>query len=1403
MGLCTKPVSRILFIVVICLQELIVNVASCPTSPSRCMCSLVRGGSKPERTPRGRRLQCANRGFTSPVDFEPLPADTVQLDLSDNQITELQQDAFANVTSLERLDLSNNRISIIQPGAFNGLTSLKRLDLSQNKIGNLNNSMFVGLNNLERLNLSNNRIASISAGTFNGLENLQLDLHSDFLMCDCLLKWIIKWSKNNDIKISDSTLCEYPRALKGEKLKSLRGKDLHCDYPLELPIFDLTPSNNQVVFLGDSLPMSCITTYVGESTKMIWYKNRKEVDNQTAGLQLHTYRSHDGSTIIGKLTIQRLQLTDGGMWECQIMSSRGNESRSVSIVVLENTEEFCKSDGTTDTKGHIEWPMTVAGSKTYQRCPHGAGYGFTAPLDSSAKRYCRFGGIWDPPDTSTCQYDSTNTQWLQRLSLTTITNATNAMKKAQELEVQTSDARTYTDKMDAVFIAKTMEQFSKFTDPALGEAMINIASNVMDMPEDVLAAAQQEQKACSRIVTTLEKFAGDSISGRVQFRHIAPNIGLEAFHVGPNTFEGRWITCASLVRDGGPQSDYDDNHFKCSTANINATQLDQHEPVEASIELPRSLFAKLREKYSISTDRTYRLQVLFYKNGKLFPNTGNSTNYASNNGRKTVTTSVISSKFAGFSLENLTEPIILTFRPHQDGAEPVAAFWNFEAISGHGAWDSNGCKIVRRNENMTTVECSHLTNFAILKDLNTPDGHMEKMSGWNSGILQPIVYVGSGVCLIAIMTTVMTYIGFISQIRICRKSVHTLLNLCISLIMTVGTFAGGINRTEPEVVCYIIGIAIHYFTLCTLVWMAIAARNLNRRLCKKDKVLPPGEPPPPPRPMLRFYFLGWGLPSLVVGISAAADLEKYGGSDYCWLEIQSNIESSLQMLAFLAFVSLMFLINIVYFVSTSRKLQTMPRKYEVKQIEQNRENENQERDLPVTDLESLGTHTAATSVATSFLDAEHSFQSQLRSLVFMLFCFLAMWVCAAMSITQEDYLNVMFSYSYGIASAALGIFIFSYNCVMRNDVRLSWLRCCGCQRRTRYAFSVDSGSALQTNGQVYHHKQSASSIDSSFTNRSNTTNRSYHSNPVYKAIPSGRKTTNMYVDIPSHSAMYTDQSFSTIDSRTHPFPIQERPNGYPAYRFMHKNKNRPPNSKYGSRPHHESHSQKHVLHRDMVMNSLPRIDNRPQSRGSVADSHSSFPESYASTVRGGPSQYGTDAKTPSSINSFPERQKDRDKVRGGSSREDCSKSHGSLPRDLSKDSSLGREGRMTREHSSHSIKQRAATPQQSQASTPQSPTSTLPSPAAMPQSSTGTTTPDSPQETLELAPSCEEVPPLSNGDVNLDTEGEGQGQGQGQGVHSSRDDLSSGSDIETGTGSESSKSRKRKNSGTWKKETSV
>lgn len=63
-----------------------------------------------------------------------------------------------------------------------------------------------------------------------------------------------------------------------------------------------------------------------------------------------------------------------------------------------------------------------------------------------------------------------------------------------------------------------------------------------------------------------------------------------------------------------------------------------------------------------------------------------------------------------------------------------------------------------------------------------------------------------------------------SSIGIPKKIKHAVMNVCLSTLFLLVTFTFGINRTEVELPCQIIGICIHYLTLCTVFWITVTTK---------------------------------------------------------------------------------------------------------------------------------------------------------------------------------------------------------------------------------------------------------------------------------------------------------------------------------------------------------------------------------------------------------------------------------------------------------------------------------------------------------------------------------------------------------------------------------------------------
>ena len=95
------------------------------------------------------------------------------LHLAQNDINSLHEMAFESVSDVLVLDLSHNLLRE-SPQALKSLKKLQTLDLSFNDLMDLSNASFLNLTSLWRLQLNNNNIKNISKDVFSKLDSLQI-----------------------------------------------------------------------------------------------------------------------------------------------------------------------------------------------------------------------------------------------------------------------------------------------------------------------------------------------------------------------------------------------------------------------------------------------------------------------------------------------------------------------------------------------------------------------------------------------------------------------------------------------------------------------------------------------------------------------------------------------------------------------------------------------------------------------------------------------------------------------------------------------------------------------------------------------------------------------------------------------------------------------------------------------------------------------------------------------------------------------------------------------------------------------------------------------------------------------------------------------------------------------------
>ena len=213
-----------------------------------------------------------------------LPPDLKTVYLNKNSISILRQKDLEPYSQLEHLDLSDNQISFIEVDAFIRLYNLKSLYLSGNAIDHLN---FVIPKSLEVLDVSKNVVTSIKSQFLNGTKIGNLDLSSNLLGKEALKNDVfagirtrsqlsIDLTNNNLVTVTNETIApllfKTSKTSRYEKLKfNLNSNNLHCNC-----LFNWVP-NVLNMNLARSRPLSIDIQGKCNSPNFLEYKDLVDV----------------------------------------------------------------------------------------------------------------------------------------------------------------------------------------------------------------------------------------------------------------------------------------------------------------------------------------------------------------------------------------------------------------------------------------------------------------------------------------------------------------------------------------------------------------------------------------------------------------------------------------------------------------------------------------------------------------------------------------------------------------------------------------------------------------------------------------------------------------------------------------------------------------------------------------------------------------------------------------------------------------------------------------------------------------------------------------------------------------------------------------------------------------------
>uniref|UniRef100_H2YA38 Adhesion G protein-coupled receptor L3 n=1 Tax=Ciona savignyi TaxID=51511 RepID=H2YA38_CIOSA len=307
-------------------------------------------------------------------------------------------------------------------------------------------------------------------------------------------------------------------------------------------------------------------------------------------------------------------------------------------------------------------------------------------------------------------------------------------------------------------------------------------------------------------------------------------------------------------------------------------------------------------------------------------------------------------------------------------------YWKYSKSQNTGVWSTEGCTVVGSNTTHTTCSCKHLTSFAVLVNVVGT-----KVDSWEHEMaLYVVSCVGISVSLVCLIICIYTF-TFFRNLQSDRNTIHK--HLCISLFIAELVFLVGINQTAHKIPCAVVAGLLHYFFLAAFMWMALEGFQLYVMLVEVFEG----------RSRWKWYYLtGYGIPAVIVAVSAAVDPSGYGTDRACWLRVDSGF-----IWSFVGPVCAVILTNLIFLAITVYKMYR--------------------HTLTYTDSSKVNAVKASVRGA-----------SVLLCLLGITWAFGILWVW--------EQAPVM-AYLFCVFNAFQGLFIFVFHCLLQKKVRNEYSRC--------------------------------------------------------------------------------------------------------------------------------------------------------------------------------------------------------------------------------------------------------------------------------------------------------------------------------------------------------------------------
>ncbi|XP_057403205.1 adhesion G protein-coupled receptor L3 isoform X4 [Balaenoptera acutorostrata] len=610
----------------------------------------------------------------------------------------------------------------------------------------------------------------------------------------------------------------------------------------------------------------------------------------------------------------------------------------------------------------IMWFKTRQGQMAKQPCPAGT-------IGVSTYLCLAPDGIWDPqgPDLSNC-----SSPWVSHITQKLKSGET-AANIARELAEQT---RNHLNAGDITYSVRAMDQLVGLLDVqlrnltpggkdsaarSLNKAMVETVNNLLQ-PQALNAwrdlTTSDQLRAATMLLDTVEESAfvlADNLLKTDIVRENTDNIQLEV---------------ARLSTEGNLEDlKFPENMDHGSTIQLSANTLKQN-----------------------GRNGEIRVAFVLYNNLGPYLSTENASMKLGTEAMSTnhsvivnspVITAAINKEFS--NKVYLADPVVFTvkhIKQSEENFNPNCSFWSYSKRTMTGYWSTQGCRLLTTNKTHTTCSCNHLTNFAVLM------AHVEvkHSDAVHDLLLDVITWVGILLSLVCLLICIFTFC-FFRGLQSDRNTIHK--NLCISLFVAELLFLIGINRTDQPIACAVFAALLHFFFLAAFTWMFLEGVQLYIMLVEVFESEHSRRK--------YFYLVGYGMPALIVAVSAAVDYRSYGTDKVCWLRLDTYF-----IWSFIGPATLIIMLNVIF--------------------------------LGIA-LYKMFHHTAILKPESGCLD---NIKSWVIGAIALL-CLLGLtWAFGLMYINES---TVIMAYLFTIFNSLQGMFIFIFHCVLQKKVRKEYGKC--------------------------------------------------------------------------------------------------------------------------------------------------------------------------------------------------------------------------------------------------------------------------------------------------------------------------------------------------------------------------